>query len=118
MNHWVGWIVFAIAAGVWAYLAHRFQPRCERHGNPVSIDRLASLGCKQCIEEDAGKFWKERRAEESARRKEAVQEVIADDEIMDAFIRRLQDFCKETVTPALAELEAAKREGRAPGPVS
>jgi hypothetical protein len=115
--NWLFWTLFVAAAGAWIYLSHRFRPRCERRGEPVSIDRLASLGCKRCIEEDAGKYWTERRLAQSAERKQAVRDVLSDDDLMAQFCERLKQFCKGTAAAAEKELDAAAREGRAPGQV-
>lgn len=113
--NWLFWTLLVAAAGAWIYLSHRFRRRCERHGEPVSIDRLASLGCKRCIEEDAVKCRTERRLEESAERKEAVRDVLSDDDLMAQFCERLKQFCKGTAAAAEKELDAAAREGRSPG---
>jgi hypothetical protein len=118
VSNWVGWLALATVAAVWFYLAHRFRPRCERHNEPVSIDRLASLGCKKCIDEDAATFWEKKRAEEASERRQAVRDVLSDDELMAQFCQRLKEFCEGPAAAAEKELDAAAAEGRLPGRVS
>ena len=43
--------------------------------------------------------------------------MLSDDDLMAQFCERLKQFCKGTAAAAEKELDAAAREGRAPGQV-
>jgi hypothetical protein len=77
MSSGLFWSALATFALLMVYLEYRFRPRCETHGEHVY--RIAECVAKK-------------RSAEKDTRKEAVREVLADDDIVAQFCERLERF--------------------------